>query len=84
MVVGSVATLGYMYYASTQMKQQEGKASIYSAFFAVSSSCCRIDLSLECADTSQGAAKLGTPDGSSDSRLGSAGVRAAVQGEKRP
>ncbi|EPS98304.1 hypothetical protein FOMPIDRAFT_1126898, partial [Fomitopsis schrenkii] len=63
-VVGSVATLGYMYYASTQMKQQEGKASIYN--------------------TSQGAAKLGTPDGSSDSRLGSAGVRAAVQGEKRP
>lgn len=31
MVLGSVATLGYMYYASTQMKQAEGKTSIYSA-----------------------------------------------------
>ncbi|KAI0728515.1 hypothetical protein C8Q72DRAFT_747818, partial [Fomitopsis betulina] len=58
-VLGSVATLGYMYYASTQMKQAEGKTSIYTA-------------------------KLGTADGANDSRLGSAGVRAAVQGDRKP
>ena len=34
-VVGSVATLGYMYVASTQMKRAEGKASIYSAYIPI-------------------------------------------------
>ncbi|KAH9836165.1 uncharacterized protein C8Q71DRAFT_858169 [Rhodofomes roseus] len=59
-VVGSIATLGYMYVAGTQSKRAEGQSSIYKE--------------------SQGASKLGND--SSDARLGSAGVRAAVQGDK--
>ena len=35
-VLGSVATLGYMYVMGTQMKREEGKASIYSAFESLS------------------------------------------------
>ncbi|KAH9932876.1 uncharacterized protein B0H18DRAFT_670319 [Fomitopsis serialis] len=61
-VVGSVATLGYMYVAGTQMKREEGQSSIYKE--------------------SKGASSLGSSD-SNDSRLGSAGVRAAVQGDRK-
>ena len=38
-VLGSVATLGYMYVMGTRMKREEGKASIYSAFESLSILC---------------------------------------------
>ncbi|KAH9947544.1 hypothetical protein B0H21DRAFT_821850 [Amylocystis lapponica] len=60
-VAASVATLGYMYYASTQMKQDEGQQSIYKK--------------------PQASGELRSASGGSDARMGSADVRAAVQGD---
>lgn len=60
-VVGTIATAGYMYFASTQMKQKEGQASIYK----------------------EGRGPSDLRSNESDARLGSSGVRAEVQGDKK-
>ncbi|KAI0631284.1 hypothetical protein C8Q77DRAFT_1159963 [Trametes polyzona] len=58
-VVGTVATLGYMYVAGAQTKKEEGPASIYNE-------------------------SKGLQNTTSDSRLGSSGVRETVQGDRKP
>lgn len=80
-VVGSVATLGYMYVVGKQMKAEEGPASIFSklsvAFVEIIN-----QPTYTTSESPEQSGGLGSNE--SDVRMDSKAVRETVQGERKP